>query len=66
MSSEADHSYVPSYAPFNVTKDGFRVWEGSVEGRFICASPGYAHYRGDMKGVVRFIERTRLEFAAAR
>lgn len=58
--------YVPAGAPFHVTEDGFRVWESEREGRFICCSPGYATYRGDMGGVVRFIDRFRLELKNAR
>lgn len=55
--------YIPSYAPFHTTEDGFRVYETNREGHYICASPGYATYNGDMKGVVRFIERFRRELA---
>ncbi len=65
MSSEADHSYMPSYAPFHITEDGFRVYETAVEGRFVCATPGYLTYRGTMKGVVGFIERQRAQAFSA-
>lgn len=64
MSSAADHSYIPSYAPFHVEADGFRVWE--KDGRFTCAGPTAVTYRGDMVGVVRFIERERGRMANAK
>lgn len=58
-------AYIPTYAPFHVEPDGFRVYESGVEGKFICASPTAVTYRGDMAGVVRFIERQRVVLAAA-
>lgn len=57
-------SYIPSHEPFHTTEDSFRVWESDTEGRFICASPTATTYRGDMHGVVRFIERQRARLRA--
>lgn len=54
-------AYIPSHEPFHTTEDGFRVWETNRANHYICASPGYATYRGDMTGVARFIERFRIE-----
>lgn len=51
----------PEHKPFYVTDDNFRVWTTDREGHFICASPGYATYRGDLRGVEHFIERMRRE-----
>lgn len=61
MSSSADHFYTPTYDPFHVTEEGFRVWETTIEGKYICTDLLQTTYRGDMKGVVRFIERRRKE-----
>lgn len=61
-------SYIPksSHLPFHTTEDGFRVWESEErEGHFICNSPGYLTYRGDLVGVGRFIERCRRLFPAS-
>lgn len=60
MSSSADHFYTPTYEPFHVESDGFKVWETSNEGKFIVSNTNNGNtYRGDMSGVVRFIERER-------
>lgn len=64
-------SYIPYWVPFHVEPDGFRVWLAGTKTRYdgvesdilICASPTAVTYRGDMKGVVRFIERERARLS---
>ena len=60
-------SYIPYWIPFHIEEDGFRVWtagtrtlaDGTEKDILICASPTAVTYRGDMAGVVRFIQRER-------
>lgn len=53
----AEARYVPEHEPFHTEPDGFQVWETKTG--FLVAGPTCNTYRGDLKGVVRFIERER-------
>jgi hypothetical protein len=51
--------YVPDHEPFHVEPDGFKVWE-LANGHFAVSNVNNGNnYRGDLKGVARFIERER-------
>lgn len=54
----AERRYIPEHAPFHTEPDGFRVWETET-GFLVSNDNGPNTYRGDLKGVVRFIERER-------
>lgn len=52
--------YTPSYEPFHTESDGFSCWKTAVEGKFIVSNQKNGNtYRGNLAGVVRFIERER-------
>lgn len=54
----AEDRYIPEHKPFHVEADGFRVWE-TTTGFLVCNNNNGQTYRGDLKGVVKFIERER-------